>query len=115
MSELVLGADGLARCPWSAAPVEYQQYHDLEWGRPVGDDTRIYEKLCLEGFQSGLSWLTILRKREGFRQAFAALEPAKVAAFDEADVARLLANPAIVRHRGKIVAAIDNARATVRL
>jgi DNA-3-methyladenine glycosylase I len=115
MSELVLGADGLARCPWGATPPEYQRYHDLEWGRPVGDDVHIYEKLCLEGFQSGLSWLTILRKREGFRRAFAAFEPTAVAAFGDADVARLLADPAIVRHRGKIVAAIDNARATVRL
>ena len=115
MSELVLGADGLARCPWAASSPEYLPYHDEEWGRPVGDDTRIYEKLCLEGFQSGLSWLTILRKREGFRKAFAAFDPAKVAAFGDADVARLLSDPAIVRHRGKILAAINNARATLRL
>jgi DNA-3-methyladenine glycosylase I len=115
MSELVLGADGLARCPWGASSPEYLHYHDEEWGRPVGDDPRIYEKLCLEGFQSGLSWLTILRKREGFRRAFAAFDPAEVAAFGDADVARLLADPSIVRHRGKILAAINNARATLRL
>jgi DNA-3-methyladenine glycosylase I len=115
MSELVRGADGLARCPWGAAPPENLQYHDQEWGRPVKDETRIYEKLCLEGFQSGLSWLTILRKRDGFRKAFAGFDPATVAAFDDADVARLLSEPAIVRHRGKILATINNARATVRL
>ena len=110
MSELVVDADGLARCPWGASPPEYREYHDHEWGRPVADESRVYEKLCLEGFQSGLSWLTILRKREGFRQAFAAFDPAKVATFDEADVVRLLADPAIVRHRGKILATINNAR-----
>ncbi len=115
MSSPVLGTDGLARCPWAASAPEYQAYHDLEWGHPVGDDARIYEKLCLEGFQSGLSWLTILRKREGFRRAFAAFDPAAVAAFDDADVARLVSDPTIVRHRGKILAAIGNARATVRL
>ena len=115
MSELVVDADGLARCPWGASPPEYREYHDHEWGRPVADESRVYEKLCLEGFQSGLSWLTILRKREGFRQAFAAFDPAMVATFDEADVVRLLADPAIVRHRGKILATINNARATVRL
>jgi DNA-3-methyladenine glycosylase I len=115
MSELVMGADSLARCPWGASSPEYLQYHDEEWGRPVGDETRIYEKLCLEGFQSGLSWLTILRKRDGFRRAFAAFDPAKVAAFGDADVTRLLSDPAIVRHRGKILATINNARATLRL
>ena len=115
MSELVVDADGLARCPWGASSPEYREYHDHEWGRPVADESRVYEKLCLEGFQSGLSWLTILRKREGFRQAFAAFDPATVATFEEADVARLLANPAIVRHRGKILATINNARATMRL
>jgi DNA-3-methyladenine glycosylase I len=93
--------------------VEYQAYHDDEWGRPVVDDVRLYEKLCLEGFQSGLSWLTILRKREGFRQAFAGFEPEKVAAFDDGDVARLLGDAGIVRHRGKIEATIANAAATL--
>jgi DNA-3-methyladenine glycosylase I len=109
----VAGADGRRRCPWAGTTAEYQAYHDGEWGRPVVDDVRIYEKLCLEGFQSGLSWLTILRKREGFRTAFAGFEPEKVAAFDDADVLRLLDDAGIIRHRGKIEAAIANARATL--
>ena len=107
------GDDGRVRCPWSGSTPDYQAYHDAEWGRPVVDDVRLYEKLCLEGFQSGLSWLTILRKREGFRQAFAGFEPEKVAAFDDDDIARLLSDAGIVRHRGKIEAAITNARATL--
>jgi DNA-3-methyladenine glycosylase I len=115
MSDAAIGPDGLARCSWAASTEEYQRYHDLEWGRPVGDDTGIYEKLCLEGFQSGLSWLTILRKRQGFRHAFAGFDPEAVAAFGDRDVDRLLADSAIVRHRGKILATINNARATVRL
>jgi DNA-3-methyladenine glycosylase I len=111
-----LGADdGLVRCPWGSAPPEYRAYHDDEWGRPVGDDDRVYEKLCLEGFQSGLSWLTILRKRDAFRRAFAGFDPEVVATFGEAEVVRLLGDAGIVRHRAKIVATIDNARATVRL
>ena len=105
--------DGRLRCPWAGSRAEYQAYHDAEWGRPVVDDVRIYEKLCLEGFQSGLSWLTILRKREGFRRAFAGFEPEKVAAFDDGDITRLLCDAGIVRHRGKIEAAIANARATL--
>jgi DNA-3-methyladenine glycosylase I len=109
----VRGDDGQLRCPWAGSTAEYQAYHDDEWGRPVVDDVRLYEKLCLEGFQSGLSWLTILRKRPGFRQAFAGFEPEKVAAFDDGDVTRLLGDAAIVRHRGKIEATIANARATV--
>jgi len=88
-------------------------YHDDEWGRPIIDDTRLYEKLCLEGFQSGLSWLTILRKRDGFRQAFKGFDPAAVARYRERDVTRLLGDPSIVRHRGKIEATIANARATL--
>src|SRR5580658_2132352 len=80
------GDDGIPRCPWALQPAEYTQYHDEEWGRPVGDDQRIYEKLCLEGFQSGLSWLTILRKRENFRAAFSKFDPKKVAKFSDADV-----------------------------
>ena len=96
-------------------PPEYRAYHDEEWGRPVGDDDRVYEKLCLEGFQSGLSWLTILRKRDAFRRAFAGFDPEAVATFGEADVVRLLGDSGIVRHRAKIMATIDNARATVRL
>jgi DNA-3-methyladenine glycosylase I len=94
---------------------DYVAYHDEEWGRPVADDHRLLEKLCLEGFQSGLSWLTILRKREHFRRAFAGFDPVRVAAFGEADVERLLADAGIVRHRGKIEAAIANARAACRI
>jgi DNA-3-methyladenine glycosylase I len=92
-----------------------RDYHDAEWGRPVGDDARVYEKLCLEGFQAGLSWLTILRKRDGFRDAFGRFDPTVVADFDKADIERLLADSRIVRNRAKIAAAIANARATVRL
>jgi DNA-3-methyladenine glycosylase I len=114
-SVLTQGPDGARRCAWSTTSAEYVDYHDLEWGRPVVDDTRILEKLCLEGFQSGLSWLTILRKREGFRRAFAGFDPEVVATFGAGDVARLLADAAIVRHRGKIEAAIANARATSTL
>jgi DNA-3-methyladenine glycosylase I len=115
MSDVVFGADGLARCSWAASTPEYSLYHDHEWGRPVGDDNRIYEKLCLEGFQSGLSWLTILRKREGFRKAFAGFDPDAVARFGTAHVERLLSDPAIVRNRSKILATINNAQATIRL
>jgi DNA-3-methyladenine glycosylase I len=115
MSEVVFGADGLARCSWGASTPEYQLYHDLEWGRPIGDEKRIYEKLCLEGFQSGLSWLTILRKRDAFRKAFAGFDPDAVARFGTGDVERLLSDSAIVRNRSKIVATINNAQATVRL
>ena len=107
--------DGLTRCPWGVAPPEYRRYHDDEWGRPVADDDLVFEKLCLEGFQSGLSWLTILRKREGFRKAFASFDPEAVAGFGEQDVERLLADTSIVRHRGKIEAAIANARAVLVL
>ncbi len=103
--------DGVARCPWGFASEEYRRYHDDEWGRPVADDVAIFEKLCLEGFQSGLSWLTILRKREAFRRAFAGFDVPTVARFGERDVERLLADAGIVRHRGKIEAAIGNARA----
>lgn len=110
-----LGAEVVARCPWAREPPEYRIYHDREWGRPVADDDRIFEKLCLEGFQSGLSWLTILRKREGFRRAFSGFDAAKVAAFGDVEVARLLSDPSIIRHRGKIQAAIANARATMAL
>jgi len=98
-----------APCRWAGDDPQYRAYHDDEWGRPVGEDRRLYEKLCLEGFQSGLSWLTILRKREAFRRAFAHFDPEAVSRFGEADVARLLEDASIVRHRGKIEAAIHNA------
>jgi DNA-3-methyladenine glycosylase I len=101
------------RCPWAQEPPEYRRYHDGEWGRPVVDDVRIFEKLSLEGFQSGLSWLTILRKRDGFRRAFAGFDIPVVAAFGEDDVDRLLGDAGIVRHRGKIEAVIGNARAAL--
>jgi DNA-3-methyladenine glycosylase I len=103
--------DGRRRCSWCAQTPEYVAYHDEEWGRPVRDDVRLFEKLCLEGFQAGLSWLTILRKREHFRRAFAGFEPAAVARFGPREVARLLGDPGIVRHRAKIEATIGNARA----
>jgi DNA-3-methyladenine glycosylase I len=102
------------RC-WETSDPLYRRYHDEEWGRPVRDERGIYERLCLEGFQSGLSWLTILRKREGFRVAFAGFDPDRVAGFDAGDVERLLADAAIVRHRGKIEATIANARAALEL
>jgi DNA-3-methyladenine glycosylase I len=111
---VVEGDDGHRRCAWSVSAPDYVAYHDDEWGRPVTDDLRLYEKICLEGFQSGLSWLTILRKREGFRRAFAGFDPDVVAGFGPDDVDRLLADAAIVRHRGKIEATIANAAATLR-
>jgi DNA-3-methyladenine glycosylase I len=106
---LATGSDGLARCSWGASTPDYLRYHDEEWGRPVTDDRGLYERFVLEGFQSGLSWLTILRKRENFRAAFAGFEIEAVAEFGERDVERLLADAGIVRHRGKIEAAIANA------
>ena len=109
MSDLVIGADGLARCAWGASTPDYMAYHDKEWGRAVRTDDGLYEKLTLEAFQSGLSWLTILRKREAFRAAFAEFDPKRVAAFDEADVERLMADAGIVRNRQKITAAVRNA------
>jgi DNA-3-methyladenine glycosylase I len=115
MSDVVIGADGLARCPWALAAPEYVAYHDDEWGRPVADEGRVYELLCLEGFQAGLSWVTILRKRPAFRKAFASFDPAAVARFGDAGIERLLNDAGIVRHRGKIAAAITNARATLEL
>ena len=112
---LVRGDDGLRRCVWGAASAEYIEYHDQEWGRPVTDNDAVFERLCLEGFQSGLSWLTILRKRENFRSAFANFVPEKIAEFGEHDVERLLGDVGIVRHRGKIEATINNARITSAL
>ncbi|GAA4608164.1 DNA-3-methyladenine glycosylase I [Actinoallomurus liliacearum] len=111
----VIGPDGLARCPWGVSAPDYIAYHDDEWGRPVRDDHGLYERLCLEAFQSGLSWLTILRKREGFRRAFDGFDLEKVAAYGPADVERLLADAAIVRNRRKIDATIANARAALDL
>jgi len=109
------GPDGRLRCPWGLSAPEYLAYHDEEWGRPVRGDTAIFERLCLEGFQSGLSWLTILRKRENFRAAFAGFEPVAVAAFGDQDVARLMADAGIVRNRAKINAVLTNARAVLTL
>ena len=109
-SGLFKGPDSVVRCGWCAATPEYVQYHDREWGFPVRDDRRLFEKLSLEGFQSGLSWLTILRKREAFRKAFANFEAEKVARFTPKKVEQLLQNADIIRHRGKIEATINNAR-----
>lgn len=109
MSKTIEGPDGRPRCAWCAAAPEFFDYHDREWGFPVSDDIRLFEKLCLESFQSGLSWRTILAKREGFRAAFAGFDFNKVAAFGPEDVERLLADASIVRHRGKIEAVINNA------
>jgi len=106
---------GASRCFWCQATPFYQHYHDSEWGFPVDDDRRLFEKLCLEGFQAGLSWLTILNKRENFRKGFANFDAAKVAKFGEKDVARLLADEGIVRHRGKIASTINNARRALEL
>jgi DNA-3-methyladenine glycosylase I len=114
-SSAVAGPDGALRCPWALGTPEYLAYHDDEWGRPVHGDTGLYERLTLEAFQSGLSWLTILRKREGFRRAFGGFDPDVVAAYDDTDVTRLLSDPGIVRNRAKVSAAITNARALVRL
>jgi DNA-3-methyladenine glycosylase I len=107
------GPDGLLRCPWGLSSAEYLAYHDEEWGRPVRDDTGIFERLSLEAFQSGLSWLTILRKREGFRAAFAGFDIEAVAKYGPDDVARLLGDTSIVRNRAKIDAVIGNARAAL--
>ena len=112
---LRLGDDGVVRCWWPGSDPLYVRYHDREWGRPVRAETRLFEKLCLEGFQAGLSWITILRKREAFRAAFAAFDPERVAAFGARDVGRLLRDAGIVRHRGKIESTINNARRALEL
>jgi DNA-3-methyladenine glycosylase I len=112
---LVLGSDGLARCAWAAASADYQRYHDEEWGRAVHGESRLFERVSLEAFQSGLSWITILRKREGFRAAFAGFDAEQVARFTDDDAARLLADPGIVRNRAKIAATIMNARAVLQV
>lgn len=112
---LVIGDDSRPRCSWGASSDDYARYHDTEWGRPTIDERTLFEKICLEGFQSGLSWITILRKRENFRSAFADFDAAAVAEFDEADVERLLQDAGIIRHRGKIEATINNAQRLVEL
>ncbi len=114
-ADLVVGDDALARCAWAAASADYRDYHDGEWGVPIRDDRALYERLCLESFQSGLSWITILRKRSGFRAAFADFDPEVVAEFGPAQIEVLLADASIVRHRGKIQATITNARAVLAL
>ncbi len=112
---IVTGEDGVARCAWADSAPDYRAYHDTEWGFPVAGDTRLFEKLCLEGFQAGLSWLTILRKREAFRSAFAEFDFNRVSRFGDRDVARLLADAGIVRNRAKIEATIHNAGRAVEL
>lgn len=115
MNDLRIGPDGLSRCGWVGDDAEYRRYHDEEWGRPLHGDRALFEKMSLEGFQAGLSWITILRKRPRFREVFAGFEPAAVAAFEDADVERLMADAGIIRNRAKILATIGNAAATVRL
>ncbi|WP_406342655.1 DNA-3-methyladenine glycosylase I [Streptomyces sp. NBC_00648] len=110
MSTAIPGPDGRLRCPWGLSTADYVEYHDTEWGRPVHGDDALYERLCLEAFQSGLSWITILRRREGFRRAFADFRIAKVAAFTDEDAARLLTDESIIRNRAKIEATLSNAR-----
>ncbi len=113
--DVVVGPDGHARCPWAGQAADYLAYHDDEWGREVRGDRELYERLTLEAFQSGLSWITILRKRPAFRAAFADFDPVTVAAYDEHDVERLLGDAGIVRNRAKITAAVANARALLEL
>ena len=115
VTNLVAGDDKRVRCSWGTSTPDYLAYHDTEWGFGVADDHRLFEKLCLEGFQSGLSWLTILRKRENFRTAFAGFDPRLVADFDEDDVDRLLNDAGIVRHQGKIRSTINNASRALEL
>ncbi len=114
-TEVQVGDDGVARCWWPGDAPDYVDYHDSEWGRPVADDTRLFEKICLEGFQSGLSWLTILRKRENFRAAFDDFDAERVAGYGESEVARLLQDAGIVRHRRKIESTINNAARAIEL
>ena len=108
-ADVVVGPDAIARCRWVGEDPEYQRYHDEEWGRPLHGDRALFEKMSLEGFQAGLSWITILRKRPTFREAFAGFDPAVVARFDDDDVERLMADPGIVRNRAQILATIGNA------
>ncbi len=113
--KLIRGEDGVRRCPWGASTPDYREYHDAEWGMPVIGDAALFEKVCLEGFQSGLSWLTILRKRAHFRRAFRDFDIESVARFNSRSVTRLLRDPSIVRHRGKIESTINNARRALDL
>ena len=115
VSGLVTRADGKRRCSWCISDPLYVKYHDTQWGRPVVTDNQLYEKICLEGFQSGLSWLTILRKRESFRRVFHNFDPLVVSKFTQRDVTRLLKDESIIRHRGKIEATIQNAKATLQV
>ena len=110
MTSLLTGPDARIRCAWVGDDAEYRRYHDEEWGRPLHGDRALFEKMALEGFQAGLSWITILRKRPRFREVFAGFEPERVAAFDDEDVERLMADPGIIRNRAKILATIGNAR-----
>lgn len=110
MTDVSLGSDGVIRCRWAGGDPLYQSYHDREWGFPVSDDRRLFEKICLEGFQSGLSWITILRKRENFRKAFRQFDIERVSRFRATEIARLMNDLGIVRHRGKIESTINNAR-----
>ena len=113
--EVITGDDGIARCGWGASPDDYRAYHDDEWGVGVADDRRLFEKICLEGFQAGLSWLTILRKRDNFRAGFAGFDIEQVAGFGERDVERLLGDAGIVRHQGKIRSTINNAQRAIEV
>lgn len=113
--DLAVGPDGRPRCPWAGPSDDYREYHDREWGRPIRDDAALYERLCLESFQSGLAWITVLRKRDAFREAFEGFDPVAVSTFGPDRVDLLLGNAGIIRHRGKIEAAITNARALVAL
>ena len=115
MISVEVGADGKQRCWWGNGDAAYEAYHDTEWGFPQGDDVRLFEKVCLEGFQSGLSWITILRKRENFRIAFDGFQPDRVAEYGDAEIERLLQDAGIVRHRGKIEATINNAARALEL
>ncbi len=112
---IVIGTDGRPRCRWGSSSDDYARYHDTEWGRPTVDERTLFEKICLEGFQSGLSWITILRKRDNFRAAFSDFDAARIAEFDDTDVERLLGDAGIIRHRGKIEATINNAQRLVEL
>lgn len=114
-AEIVVGDDGRARCGWVGSDVEYQRYHDEEWGTPLHGDRPLFEKICLEGFQAGLSWITILRRRPGFREAFDGFEPERIADYGPHDVERLMGDERIIRNRAKIEATIGNARATLEL